>query len=74
MQINNGPLPRTYTVEEIDDLSAVVEHVWLWGSLDTDGCSRSYKPHEKEIAVQERVRTYMMAGVTADDIRRKYGK
>jgi len=32
-------------------------------------CSRSYKPGEKDKGVEELVRTYMLAGITAEDIR-----
>lgn len=62
---------RAYTVVELDELRAVVERKWLWGSyrgpLADDG-SRAYYPHEKTIEVEELVRTHMLAGHTAADL------
>jgi len=68
---------RSYTVKEIDDLRSVVGTIWDWGSLDPDqwdGCSRACKPDERARCVEEEVRTYMLAGITADDIRKEHGK
>ena len=63
---------RAYTVREIDALRRVCEEKWLYGSIGTpsDGPreSRSYKPQDKAVGVEELVRTYMLAGLTADDL------
>lgn len=62
---------RPYTVREIDALRSVVEYKWLFGTYNysfENGCSISYKEHEKEVAVEQRVRTHMLAGHTAEDL------
>lgn len=66
---------RAYTVREIDALRAAVEKKWLFGSYNpwdrADGgsiCSRSYRGEEKAAAVEEMVRTHMLAGHTAEDL------
>ena len=62
---------RKYTVHEIDELRAVCERRWLFGSAylsANTGCSRSYKSSEKDIGVEQLVRTYMLSGITAQDI------
>lgn len=62
---------RSYTVRELDALRRVVENKWLFGSYHLQqqgGFSRSYMPDEKTKAVEEMVRTHMLAGHTAADL------
>lgn len=66
---------RRYTVAEIDALRRAVDEKWLFGSLarafgPSGGSlmSRSYREEEKAKAVEERVRTHMLAGHTAADL------
>jgi hypothetical protein len=68
---------RGYTVREIDDLREVCEKVWLYGTRYyspnwSGGVGRSYLPEVKTKCVEEIVRTYMIAGITADDLIREY--
>lgn len=63
---------RAYTVFELDALRGVVEHKWLFGRYKhppQEGMtylSRSYKEEDKVKAVEEIVRTHMLAGHTAE--------
>lgn len=63
---------RAYTVSEINDLRQVVETKWLWGSYNlsqhSGGMSRSFNENERAKAVEEMVRTHMLAGHTAADL------
>lgn len=62
---------RKYSVQELDALRSVVESKWLFGMYDTSnfsGFGRSYGEGEKEKAVEEMVRTHMLAGHTAEDL------
>lgn len=64
---------RKYSVTEIDALRRAVDNKYLWGCYSppqTAGArlSRSYKEEEKAAAVEQRVRTHMLAGHTADDL------
>lgn len=62
---------RAYTVNEIERLRRAVENKWLFGSynLPKSGMgSRSYKEDEKSKCVEELVRTWMIAGKTAEDL------
>lgn len=65
---------RAYTVKELDALRYVVENKWLFGAYDlmTLGghsyTSASHYPGEKTKAVEEMVRTHMLAGHTAEDL------
>lgn len=61
---------RVYTVREIDDLRRVVERKYLFGSYGGRrvGISRAYHEAEKVKAVEEMVRTHMLAGHTAADL------
>lgn len=66
---------RSYTVREIDDLRIACENKWLFGVYDTrprNGfsvrSSRPYRGSEKTRAVEEMVRTHMLAGHTAKDL------
>ena len=71
--VYNGAVPMTaYTVQEIDALRRVCGDRFVYGTFrpkDTAGrMSMPYIANEKVIAVEEMVRTYMAAGVTAEDI------
>ena len=63
---------REYTVEEIDALRAACEMRWLYGSANPefqDGqCSRSFEEAEKAAAVEQMVRTHILAGHTQSDL------
>ena len=62
---------RRYTVGEIDNLRAACEMRFFYGTTaPREDFSASYDPNEKNKAVEEMVRTYMLAGITADDIRK----
>ena len=63
-------MERSYTVHELEALRRVVENKYLWGSYGPfcSGSSRSYREDEKIKAVEEQVRTHMLAGHTADDL------
>jgi hypothetical protein len=60
---------RSYTVSELDGLRQAVEMKWLFGSYTQAGrCSRAYYERDKTAAVEQLVRTHMLAGHTADDL------
>lgn len=65
---------RAYTVSEIDALREACANKWLWGSYRgpqgsySDEPSRVYYGQEKDVAVEQMVRTHMMAGHTAQDL------
>lgn len=72
---------RAYTVKELDALRRVVERKWSFGVYGempepighTPGQSysytgRSYYGNEMTEAVEELVRTHMLAGHTAEDL------
>ena len=65
-------MERAYTVREIDALRRVCEDRWLYGTsaMGVAGfrTSRSYRGEEKDVAVEQMVRTYMLGGVVASDI------
>jgi hypothetical protein len=64
---------RKYSVSEINELRRVVENMYLFGTynLVSGGTmSRSFSESEKNIAVEQQVRTHMLAGHTADDLRK----
>lgn len=59
---------KSYTVREIDALRGAVENRYLWGNANgasEAGFSRTYKESEMRVDVEEQVRTYMLAGITA---------
>ena len=60
---------RSYTVEEIDNLREACTDRWLHGTtVAYTGYSRGYHEEQKVKCVEELVRTYMLAGVVAEDI------
>lgn len=60
---------RSYTVKEIDDLRRVCEDRYLYGSsvLPDGGSSDCYRESDKLVAVEQMVRTAMMAGHVAQN-------
>lgn len=61
---------RACTVSEIDALRSAVKTRWMFGTtmLPKHAVSATYNATEMGIEVEQRVRTYMAAGITADDI------
>lgn len=63
---------RKYSVVEIDDLRRAVEYKYLFGRYSPvfrgGGMSRCYREEEKSVAVEQMVRTHMLAGHTAGDM------
>ncbi len=61
---------RSYTVAEIDDLREACTLRWLFGTaFPTFGSQgRVYNQEQKVRCVEELVRTYMLAGIIAEDI------
>ena len=63
---------RKYSIREIDKMRAKVENKWLWGCFDgnpSSGCwSRTYNREEKIKAVEEMLRTYIVAGLGPEDL------
>lgn len=67
---------KRYSVSELEALRQAVENKWLYGSyrLPTGSAfSRSYREEEKTKAVEEIVRTHMIAGHTAEDLHASEG-
>lgn len=66
---------RAYTVDEIDDLRNLCETKWLFGEFfpPPPRSSAGYQQQDKDFGVEQLVRTYMLAGLTADDIRAASG-
>ncbi len=65
-------MERKYSVSEIDALRRAVDNKYLWGRYHGPRggleCSISYKEADKAVVVEARVRTYMLAGFTAEDL------
>lgn len=61
---------RAYTAGELNALRQAVENMWLFGSYGQNGncMSRVYMSDEKAFAVEQLVRTHMLAGHTAADL------
>lgn len=62
---------KRYTVRELNMLRGVCERKYLYGTYDVPmhgGVSRGYMEAEKVRAVEEMVRTHMIAGHTAEDL------
>lgn len=61
---------QKYSVQEIDDLRTVVKCRYLFGSSITHGnlMSITYRENEMNAAVEDLVRTHMLAGHKALDI------
>ena len=65
---------RAYTVAEIDRMREAVEHRCIWGCSIGDArqntMSRTYNEVELIKRVEERLRTYMLAGVEPEELER----
>lgn len=66
---------RAYTVDEIDQMRRAVEFRWLYGmkpSERPDGVdclsSFSHQASDRIKAVDEQLRTYMLAGIAPEDL------
>lgn len=63
---------RKYSVAELDDLRKACEHKWIFGRYNPMQInilfSRCYQEPEKTNAVEQMVRTHMIAGHTAKDL------
>lgn len=62
---------KTYTVQEIALLRQACEQRWLFGTNRIGPgtqMSRTYLSEEKDRGVEEMVRTYIAAGITAEDL------
>lgn len=62
---------RKYSVREIDALRSAVETKYLFGSYSPQrnfNMSCTYQESDKIIAVEEGVRTWMLAGITAEEL------
>lgn len=66
-------MKKKYTVAEIDDLRSACDKRYLFGSSCPQGIYRgqAYNEHEKNMAVEQMVQTFMQGGVTADDVRKE---
>ena len=67
-------MERKYSIREIDELRVLVGRHYDFGWYEmpkhiTSVMGRSYNEVEKAKVVEERLRTIMMAGLTADDLR-----
>lgn len=73
---------KKYTVEEIDDLRRALRERYMWGNANgphfaevhSAVVSRSYKETEMSAVVEDQLRTFMLAGVSAQDLRDEDGK
>ena len=61
---------RKLTVIEVDELRNVCENIYLYGSaiLDSGSMSRVFQERDMVVAVEEMVRTYILAEITAKDL------
>ena len=67
--------PTSYSVAEVEALRQAVEQKYLFGAYrphrlfpGSQLVSRTYIEPEKTVVVEERVRTHMLAGHTAEDL------
>jgi hypothetical protein len=63
---------RAYTIREIDDLREVINtHMWFghyWREVPQDAPMLHYPSKDSGRVLEEKVRTTMWAGLTADDL------
>ena len=66
---------RAYTVVEIDQMRTAIDFRFLYGIKPSQRppngkwfSSRTYKEEEKAVVVEELLRTYMLAGVSPEDL------
>jgi len=67
------PEMKNYTVQELDDLRRVIENKVIFGTYSVKfengmRISRAYNESDKDKFVEERTRTHMLAGHTAQDL------
>ena len=63
---------RSYTLSEIDELRQLCRMKAIWGNFFPYGqASASYRETDVVVRTEEMLRTYMMAGITADDIHKQ---
>lgn len=68
-------MSEKYTVEEIDDLRRLCSDMYLFGSYrpkhepGKSFSSRACREDEKATVVEQQVRTFMLAGIRADDVK-----
>ncbi len=60
---------RAYTVRDIDDLRQECARRWMHGYGGTSITRFSYNQQEMDAAVEGMLRTFLLAGVTAEEIR-----
>lgn len=70
VEIKKVVVKRGYTVREIDELRSACEDRWLYGTTNITHSmmGRSWVGAEKDKGVEEFVRTFMLAGIVAEDI------
>jgi hypothetical protein len=66
-------IERAYTVTEIDDLREVVRTRYQFGTSymplsHGSRTSRIFREEEMAVGVEQQIRTYMLAGLTSEDI------
>lgn len=63
-------MKTSYTIKEIDELRSAVDTLVCFGTLRPKNGSwgRSFSAGERETVVEARLRTYMSAGKTAQDL------
>lgn len=64
-------MERIYTVAEIEALRQAIENKYLFGTYrgpTGNFQSQAYNETEKASVIEQRVRTHMLAGHTADDL------
>ena len=62
---------RKYTVSEIDQLRSAVRLRCIFGTSNSKHWLHAYYAHnsqDMDKRIEEQLRTYMIAGITADDI------
>lgn len=71
-------MERAYMLKEIDDLRQLCRDKWTYGSFFPDFASgqigRTWYGSERDIGTEELVRTYMLAGITAEQIRAEHAE
>ena len=63
-------MKRAYTVREIDELRRACSTKWNFGTMYPGNgiFGRPHGPGEDSVGIEEMVRTYMLAGITANDM------
>lgn len=64
-------MEKSYTVKEIDKLRMACRSRFLYGTTNPENiprASRSYAEDQMSKSVEEMIKTYMVAGIIAEDI------